>query len=111
MARRGDLARENVTKIIVDAFGDNFVTIQDKKIYVMGSDGGEMVQFAISLTMPKTPVEAGAAPSFTVSHDWSTPAPAAVASAAGGITAEDQKGIEDIIAHVMSQITQNSGTN
>ncbi len=58
MAKRGDSARQSVTKTIADAFGTNFVGIQDKKIYVQAEDGlnGEVIQFAISITMPKVPV-------------------------------------------------------
>ena len=53
---KGALAKENVTKIIADAFGSNFIGEFDKKVYVMANDGGEMVQIAISLTCPKTPI-------------------------------------------------------
>ena len=60
MAKRGELARESVKNTIVDAFSkiNAFVTIQDKKIYVTAKDGpnGEVIQFAIAMTMPKTPV-------------------------------------------------------
>lgn len=56
MAVKGATAKENVTKIIADAFGSNFIGEFDKKVYVMANDGGEMVQIAISLTCPKTPI-------------------------------------------------------
>ena len=63
MAKRGDIARESVKNTIVDAFSklNAFVTIQDKKIYVTARDGenGEVLQFAISMTMPKTPIAGG----------------------------------------------------
>ena len=74
MAKRGDQARESVKNTIIEAFSKdgNFVTFQDKKIYVQAKDGanGEVIQFAITMTMPKTPVAAGAAP-IAVSNDWS----------------------------------------
>ena len=59
--KRGDQAREAVKNTIIEAFGANFVDIQDKKIYVNAQDGsgGETIQFAISITMPKTPIAAG----------------------------------------------------
>ena len=60
MAKRGDVARENVKNTIINAFGENFVAFVDKKIYVWASDGGEMIQFAISMTMPKNTIEAEA---------------------------------------------------
>ena len=60
MAKRGEIARERAKDIICKAFGEDFVTVQDKKIYVMAKDeGGEKVQFAITLTMPKTPIDTG----------------------------------------------------
>lgn len=97
MARKGELARDNATKIIADAFGSNFVAIQDKKIYVWVDDGGEKVQFAISLTMPKVTVGT-AAPS---SHDWTTSAEPAAAPQPvvqhTEMTAEDQAKVEELM--------------
>lgn len=59
MAKRGDIAREAVKNKIIEAFGDDLVGLVDKKIYVQASDGGEMIQFAITMTMPKNPIEVG----------------------------------------------------
>lgn len=57
---KGTKAKENLTKIIIDALGDSFIKVADKKIYAWSDDGGEQVQIALSMTMPKTPVGAGA---------------------------------------------------
>lgn len=57
MARRGDTARQAAMETIKEAFGANFVGVVDKKLYVMADDGGEMIQFAIAMTMPKNPIE------------------------------------------------------
>ena len=54
---KGAIAKENVTKILAEAFGSNFIGEFDKKIYVYANDGGEMVQIAISLTCPKNPIQ------------------------------------------------------
>lgn len=54
---KGNIAKEQVTKTIINAFGDSFVGISDKKIYVEAIENGEVVQVAISLTCPKTPIE------------------------------------------------------
>lgn len=59
MAKRGDIAREAVKNKIIEAFGEDFIAFVDKKIFVQASDGGEMIQFAITMTMPKTPIETG----------------------------------------------------
>lgn len=56
--RRGDLAKELITKTILDTFPGAFVI--DKKIYVSVNDGGNgEVQIAIAMTMPKNPIEGG----------------------------------------------------
>lgn len=60
MAKKGETARADVMDTIAKAFKDidAFETIADKKIYVWAQDGagGERIQFAISITAPKTPV-------------------------------------------------------
>lgn len=66
MAAKGSKAKENVKKVIANAFGDNFVGEADKKLYVWADDGGETVQIAITMTMPKNPI--GTAPKN--SNDW-----------------------------------------
>ena len=53
---RGPQAKSKVEQIISSAFKDNFLGIYDKKLYVQAEENGEMVQIAISLTCPKTPV-------------------------------------------------------
>lgn len=56
--KRGDLAREAVRDKILNTFEGSFV--QDKKIYIFEKDGNsnEVIQFAITITMPKTPINA-----------------------------------------------------
>ena len=56
MAVKFSQAKEAVEKQIVAAFGDAYITTQDKKIYVWADDGGEKVQIAISLTGVKNQV-------------------------------------------------------
>jgi hypothetical protein len=51
--RRGETAREKVVDTIIKAFGDNYVGTEAKKIYVRADDGGEQIQFSITITMPK----------------------------------------------------------
>lgn len=54
--KKGDQARENVKTAIIEAFGESFICVQDKKIYVNSAEGNEIFQFAISITMPKNTV-------------------------------------------------------
>ena len=57
MARKGSEARSSVENTIIKSFGNKFVAVDNKKIYVMASDDdGESFQFAISITMPKNPL-------------------------------------------------------
>jgi hypothetical protein len=69
---RGQIAKDNLTKLIVDALGDKVVAIQDKKIYVNMDDGGEMVQVAISMTVPKTPIAAAAQSTGTAGGEYTS---------------------------------------
>lgn len=72
MAKKGEFARESVKNIIIDAFTakGGFVAFRDKKIYVKIPDGpnGEVLQFAITMTMPKTPIDDAA--STAAPTDW-----------------------------------------
>lgn len=74
MAKKGDAAREAVKNTIINAFGDKFVDFVDKKIYVEAQDGpgGETLQFAITMTMPKTPVARGNARPTSASAESSS---------------------------------------
>ena len=66
---KGAVAKENVTKILAEAFGSNFIGEYDKKIYVWANDGGEMVQIAMSLTCPKNPIQVDTTVT-TSTGDW-----------------------------------------
>ena len=56
MAAKGTIAKDLVEAKIKAAFGEDFVGVVDKKIYVAAMENGEMVQVAISLTCPKVPI-------------------------------------------------------
>ena len=62
MAAKGSIAKAEVTKMIQDVFGENFLGEFDKKVYVQVPENGEMVQIAIALTCPKTPVTISSGP-------------------------------------------------
>lgn len=63
--RRGEAAKKIVIEKILESFEGSFLL--DKKAYVNVRDGanGEVVQLAISITMPKVPIDATAAPPTT----------------------------------------------
>lgn len=75
MAAKGTEAKEKLIKSFIEASGDNYIGISDKKYYFWSFENGEKVQVAVSLTCPKTPVEIGdsipiAKPSFSDGFDW-----------------------------------------
>lgn len=59
---RGSIAKEVIVKKLKDAFGADFIGEVDKKIYIQAPENGEMVQIALSMTCPKTPVAVSNAP-------------------------------------------------
>lgn len=98
MARKGDQARSDVMNQIVSAFPGAF--IQDKKIYVTANEGGEAIQFAISLTMPKTPVAGpagGAGTDAAGNHDFSGASAKPVTPTATEITPEDEAKVDALM--------------
>ena len=103
MARRGDAARAAVTKIIQDAFNVNgqLVATIDKKIYVEAQDGpgGETLQFAITMTMPKTSVarQEGASDLPPATGDWTGPAAATPVATPTEITADDKAKVAELM--------------
>ena len=67
MAAKGTVAKTKVENKIKEAFGEDFIAIVDKKIYIWADDGGERIQVALSLTCPKVPIEVDAVPVETAS--------------------------------------------
>ncbi len=101
MAKRGDAAREAVKNKIIEAFGSDFVAFLDKKIYVEAQDGpgGETLQFAITMTMPKTSVarQEGASDLPPATGDWTGPAAATPVATPTEITADDKAKVAELM--------------
>ena len=76
---RGAIAKEQVEKIIQEAFGDNYLGCFDKKLYVTADDGGQKVQIAITLTCPKNEIEVAAPATPIKNGGWDFEAPAVAA--------------------------------
>lgn len=95
MAARGSVAKENVIKKLAQAFGNDFIGENDKKIYLWANDGGERVQIALTLTCPKTFIDApnAAAPSENLG-DWDfrdeVPKPMAATKAEPAVITEQE---------------------
>ena len=54
---KGSIAKENLIKRFVTAVGEDFICEKDKKFYFWSTENGERVQVAVSMTVPKTPIE------------------------------------------------------
>lgn len=91
---KGQVAKDYVTKVITDAFGDNIAGIVDKKIYIWADDGGEKVQIAISMTMPKTFI--GKEPIGTAN----TTSTSAFSSTPTEMSAEDKAKVAELMARL-----------
>lgn len=70
---KGSIAKENLIKRFATAVGEDFICEKDKKFYFWSTENGERVQVAVSLTVPKTPVEC-TAPGGDLNFDAETPA-------------------------------------
>lgn len=98
MAARGSVAKENVIKKLAQAFGNDFIGESEKKIYLWANDGGERVQIALTLTCPKTFIDASNAAAATPSEnlgDWDfrdeAPKPVAAIKAEPAVITEEEK--------------------
>ena len=98
---RGNVGKDNVIQKMRMAFGNDFIGIHDKKVYVWADDGGERVQIAISMTCPKTNVDIGDSHNWadTKEEDSACPTPAA-ATVKSELTAEERKTINDLMARL-----------
>lgn len=101
MAKRGDAAREAVKNKIIEAFGSSYIAFLDKKIYVEAQDGpgGETLQFAITMTMPKTSVARQEATTELPPADngWTGPAAATPVATPTEITADDKAKVAELM--------------
>ncbi len=72
---KGSIAKENLLKRFATAVGEDYICEKDKKFYFWSTENGERVQVAISMTVPKTPVECNA-PGGDLNFDTEAPASA-----------------------------------
>lgn len=53
---KGSIAKEQITKKIIEIFGQDNAFEYDKKLYINTSENGVPVQICIGMTCPKVPV-------------------------------------------------------
>lgn len=98
---KGVTAKEKVTKIIMNAFGDDYVGEFDKKLYVWADDGGSRIQVAIALTCPKVFRGIEETGTGELNFDDESPSPAAASSF---IPAEITQEEQDTLAELMAKL-------
>lgn len=92
MAAKGAIAKADVEQRIIAAFGEDYIGIADKKIYVYGKENGEKVQIAISMTCPKNPFSSDGAPAPAVTSAFELVEPKEVV-----ISEEERANIADLM--------------
>ena len=103
---RGNDAKEKLMNKIITNLKDSFIGMYDKKYYFVEEENGEMVQIAISMTCPKTPIQVDTTVS-TATGDWDfsdnpkVNATVAVSSAEPAeITDEEKQNIANLMARL-----------
>lgn len=97
MAKKGEIARATVQKKIAETFGEDFIGLIDKNLYVWVTDGGaDKVQMKITLTMPKVQVAADAAEPEMSGGAWET-ATSKQEKCPHAPTTEDQNKIDELM--------------
>ena len=95
---RGNDAKELVINKIKEAFGDSYIGVFDKKVYVWSEEDGQKMQVSLALTCPKTPVGDNVIiPSGDGGINFESEV-AAAPSMATEISAEEQQKIANLMA-------------
>lgn len=95
---RGNDAKELVINKIKEAFGDSYIGVFDKKVYVWSEEDGQKMQVSLALTCPKTPVgDEVIIPSGDGGINFESEV-AAAPSTATEISVEEQQKIADLMA-------------
>ena len=94
---RGQIAKDKVFAALQQAFGADYIGVVDKKAYLWVNDGGEKLQIAVSLTVPKVQVGAvqNTSAGFNFEEDAAaTPVVAKTSFEPAEITQEEQDNIQ-----------------
>ena len=89
---KGNIAKENLMKMFINAPGIKYCGESDKKYYFWSEENGEPIQIAVSMTCPKTPVEFGNVPTPEggTSNFEDAPAPAKAAEVKAKMSEDEQ---------------------
>lgn len=100
---KGSIAKEKVEQKIIEAFGDDFVGISDKKLYVWAEENGERIQVALTLTCPKVMIEGGSKPGITSiadSQELNFETMGTITETKSVISEDEKKNIEELMARL-----------
>lgn len=100
---KGSIAKEKVEQKIIEAFGDDFVGISDKKLYVWAEENGEQIQIALTLTCPKVMIEGGSKPMVTSiadSQELNFETMGTITETKSVISEDEKKNIEELMARL-----------
>ena len=100
---KGSIAKEKVEQKIIEAFGDDFVGISDKKLYVWAEENGEQIQIALTLTCPKVMIEGGSKPEVTSiadSQELNFETMGTITETKSIISEDEKKNIEELMARL-----------
>lgn len=100
---KGSIAKEKVEQKIIEAFGDDFVGISDKKLYVWAEENGERIQVALTLTCPKVMIEGGSKPvvtSIADSQELNFETMGTITETKSVISEDEKKNIEELMARL-----------
>lgn len=94
---KGAIAKEIITKKLKEVFGADFIGEADKKIYIQAPENGEMVQIAISMTCPKTPIGVSNGPAIRNGMMDFEAEPIFTAPKTSEISEEERETIQDMM--------------
>ncbi len=100
---KGSIAKEKVEQKIIEAFGDDFVGISDKKLYVWAEENGERIQVALTLTCPKVMIGGGSKPEVTSiadSQELNFETMGTITETKSVISEDEKKNIEELMARL-----------
>lgn len=101
---RGNDAKEKLINKFIEAAGDSYLGMFDKKYYFLSQENGEQIQVAVSMTCPKSPVEFAATAEPDGDWDFTDDKPktaVAVSNAAPAeITEQEVQNIADLMARL-----------
>lgn len=101
---KGTIAKEHVVQKLKESFSQDYIGCFSNKHYIWVDDGGDRVQIAVSLTCPKTQVEAvNPRDIFSDGIDFENTEPAVVAPASfepAQITQEEQDNLATLMARL-----------